>query len=302
MGIDCGGGLQFGVHSLAGHTGDGNVGDDGQAAPDSNNPRDNGVWVPNIGGVDPSKEGWNDGDNPREFAGRDVRRRCTSDCAVGPHEDKGVVKLDVPARFTVVGVPCADLPEETNVLGSDDAAEVSEYGLEMPCKEPEVEPAGHLESITVPETKLSQLRLWLRAVEEVMGREALLLESSEDLSLAPAISSHETEGAEDIAVAFVGMSWIGEGLVVLGDLNSGELLPELRDDEVVQAVMVSELLLRGGDPEGMSNPRPAAWCCRERRYGGLRGDLNAGPSLPRTRSTGERRCRFSSGQFLGSHG
>ena len=94
-------------------------------------------------------------------------------------------------------------------MGSDDAAEVSEYGLEMPCEEPEVGPAWHLESITVPEGELSQLRLWLRAVEEVLGREALLLESSKDLSLAPAISLHETEDVEDTAVAFVGMSWIG---------------------------------------------------------------------------------------------
>jgi hypothetical protein len=69
-----------------------------------------------------------------------------SECTVGAHEDVGVAESDVPARFPIIQVPCTDLPEERDTIGSDDAAVVSiaVNCLEMVSKEPKVDPAWHL--------------------------------------------------------------------------------------------------------------------------------------------------------------
>ena len=72
------GGLQFGVHSLGGHNGDWNDGGgDGHDVGDRNL-RADGVWVSNIGELDPGTEGWDDGFDPRVFVGGEVRGGCWS--------------------------------------------------------------------------------------------------------------------------------------------------------------------------------------------------------------------------------
>ena len=111
-------------------------------------------------------------------------------------------------------------------------------------EEPEVGPSAKLFA-AVPDGKFSNLRLWLRTVEEVLGGEPLVLQSLIVPLDGLSIARDEAEGLEDMAVGLVRSSGAGDELLVLGDLNAGEFASELPEDIVIPGVVGGELLLGG---------------------------------------------------------
>jgi hypothetical protein len=131
---------------------------------------------------------------------------------------------------------------------------------EMASKEPEVCPACHLVACTIPDGPLSQLDSWFCAVVEVLGTEPRSLVTREDLCIRLSVSRDKTEGGEDKFVTVVSSAIVREELATLGDLDSGDLPPELHDEEVGERPLAVESLLGGVCLLFMLDPRPTPRC------------------------------------------
>jgi hypothetical protein len=217
-----------------------------------------------VGGADSSKEGWDIGLDPLKVDVADVRGSRRSDAAVVVDENVGVEKSDVPRVLSIPRILGGNLPEEADVVGANDAAEVTVDLAEMASKEPEVCPVCHLVACTVKDGPLSHLGSWFWTVGKVLGREPCSLVAREDVGIGLLVSFDKTEAGEDKFVTLVRSAVVWEILLTPGDLDSGNLPPELHDDEVEERELDSKSLLGGGHSPLMLDPGPTprlSWWC-----------------------------------------
>jgi hypothetical protein len=94
----------------------------------------------------------------------------------------------------------------------------------------------------------------------VLGTEARSLVAREDLCVGLLVSRDETEAGEDKFVTVVSSAVVWEVLLTPVDLDSGELLPELHDEEVEERPLASESSLSGICSLFMLDPGPTPRC------------------------------------------